>query len=73
METQESSVVSLPITRRDNTLDVFARTYGWEDVERPKTTDSDDDANMVFLAINRTYGRNSSGTNSSTAALFARQ
>ncbi|KAG8740354.1 hypothetical protein FRC12_016030 [Ceratobasidium sp. 428] len=35
--------------------------YGWEDVERPKSTDSDDEAAMTFLAINRTYGRNSSG------------
>ncbi|KDN48668.1 hypothetical protein RSAG8_02655, partial [Rhizoctonia solani AG-8 WAC10335] len=33
--------------------------YGWEDVDRPKNTD-DDDANMVFFAINRSWGRNSS-------------
>ncbi|CAE7135438.1 unnamed protein product [Rhizoctonia solani] len=32
--------------------------YGWEDVDRPKNTD-DDDANMLFFAINRSWGRNS--------------
>ncbi|KAF8604161.1 P-loop containing nucleoside triphosphate hydrolase protein [Ceratobasidium sp. AG-I] len=34
-------------------------SYGWEDIERPKASEDNDDANMVFLAINRTYGRNS--------------
>ncbi|CAE6420488.1 unnamed protein product [Rhizoctonia solani] len=33
--------------------------YGWEDVDRPKNTD-EDDANMLFFAINRSWGRNSS-------------
>ncbi|QRW18211.1 hypothetical protein RhiXN_03135 [Rhizoctonia solani] len=32
--------------------------YGWEDVDRPKNTD-EDDANMLFFAINRSWGRNS--------------
>ncbi|KAG9086020.1 hypothetical protein FRC07_013222, partial [Ceratobasidium sp. 392] len=34
--------------------------YAWEDVERPKKDTEDEDASMVFLAINRTWGRNSS-------------
>ncbi|KAG8740886.1 hypothetical protein FRC10_003801 [Ceratobasidium sp. 414] len=34
-------------------------SYGWEDIDRPKTAENDD-ANMVFLAISRTYGRSSS-------------
>ncbi|CAE6447028.1 unnamed protein product [Rhizoctonia solani] len=33
--------------------------YGWEDVDRPKNTD-DDDVDMLFFAINRSWGRNSS-------------
>ncbi|KAH7341493.1 hypothetical protein B0J17DRAFT_646777 [Rhizoctonia solani] len=32
--------------------------YGWEDVDRPKNTD-EDDANMLFFAINRSWGRSS--------------
>ncbi|CUA68531.1 ATP-dependent zinc metalloprotease FtsH homolog (chloroplast) [Chlorella vulgaris] [Rhizoctonia solani] len=32
--------------------------YGWEDVDRPKNTD-DDDKDMLFFAINRSWGRNS--------------
>ncbi|KAJ1307821.1 hypothetical protein OPQ81_001902 [Rhizoctonia solani] len=34
--------------------------YGWEDVDRPKNTEDDDDAKMLFYAINRSWGRNSS-------------
>ncbi|QRW04247.1 AAA family ATPase [Ceratobasidium sp. AG-Ba] len=33
-------------------------TYGWEDVDRPKPSE-DDDSSMVFIAINRTWGRTS--------------
>ncbi|CCO32451.1 hypothetical protein BN14_06511 [Rhizoctonia solani AG-1 IB] len=32
--------------------------YGWENVDRPKNTD-EDDADMLFFAINRSWGRSS--------------
>jgi hypothetical protein len=60
MEAQKPGLVSMwsvvcgPGTR------ISSRVYGWEDVERAKAADNDD-ANMVFLAINRSYGRNSNG------------
>jgi hypothetical protein len=41
---------------------IFSRVYGWEDVERTKAAENDD-AEKVFLAINRSYGRSSNGMN----------
>lgn len=61
METQESSLVCTAIKVKTSNLDTVIRSYGWEDVDRPKPTDNDD-ASMVFLAINRTYGRTNNGT-----------
>ncbi|KAF8699278.1 ATPase family various cellular activities (AAA), partial [Rhizoctonia solani] len=44
--------------KRKNQVWFIVRDYGWEDVDRPKNTD-EDDANMLFFAINRSWGRNS--------------